>query len=43
MAGTATTTELVTSDAWCTPWALAIALGKFDLDPCSNPRSHIRA
>ena len=23
-------------DSWCTPRWLAIALGKFDLDPCSN-------
>lgn len=30
-------------DTWCTPKDLAEALGKFDLDPCSNPRSHIRA
>jgi hypothetical protein len=30
-------------DSWCTPRWLAEALGEFDLDPCSNPRSHIRA
>lgn len=30
-------------DSWCTPKWLADLLGKFDLDPCSNPRSHIRA
>lgn len=31
------------SDSWCTPRAIADALGPFDLDPCSNARSHIRA
>lgn len=31
------------TDGWCTPAALAEALGAFDLDPCSNARSHIRA
>lgn len=30
-------------DEWCTPEWLADALGEFDLDPCSNSRSHIRA
>lgn len=30
-------------DTWCTPKWLAAALGSFDLDPCSNPRSHIEA
>lgn len=30
------------TDSWCTPRALAEALGPFDLDPCSNARSHIR-
>ncbi len=29
--------------SWCTPEDLADALGWFDLDPCSNPRSHILA
>lgn len=28
---------------WCTPAWLCELLGKFDLDPCSNPRSHVRA
>lgn len=28
---------------WCTPKWLAEKLGPFDLDPCSNPRSHIEA
>jgi hypothetical protein len=28
---------------WCTPAWLAELLGKFDLDPCSNTRSHVRA
>jgi len=30
-------------DAWCTPAWLAEAIGKWDLDPCSNSRSHVRA
>ena len=30
-------------DSWCTPAWIAEAIGKFDLDPCSNARSHIRA
>lgn len=30
-------------DAQCTPRHLALALGRFDLDPCSNPLSHILA
>lgn len=29
------------SDTWCTPKHLAECLGPFDLDPCSNPHSHI--
>lgn len=32
-----------TSDDWCTPEPLAQMLGYFDLDPCSNSRSHIQA
>ncbi len=31
------------TDDWCTPKWLADLLGPFDLDPCSNDRSHIRA
>jgi hypothetical protein len=31
------------SDDWCTPEWLADALGGFDMDPCSNERSHIRS
>ncbi len=31
------------SDAQCTPRDLALDLGRFTLDPCSNPRSHILA
>jgi hypothetical protein len=31
------------SDSWCTPEWLAKLLGFFDLDPCSNERSHILA
>jgi hypothetical protein len=30
-------------DSWCTPRWLADAIGEFDLDPCSNPRSHVKA
>lgn len=30
-------------DSWCTPLEYAEVLGKFDLDPCSNSRSHVRA
>src|SRR5262245_47299566 len=29
--------------AWCTPKWLADLIGPVDLDPCSNPRSHIQA
>lgn len=29
--------------SWCTPKWLADALGRFNLDPCSNPRSHVSA
>lgn len=29
--------------SWCTPKWLAEMIGPFDLDPCSNPRSHIVA
>lgn len=31
------------TDAHCTPRELALALGRFDLDVCSNPRAHIQA
>lgn len=31
------------TDAQCTPRDLAIALGRFSLDPCSSPRSHVQA
>lgn len=30
-------------DSWCTPRAWAERVGAWDLDPCSNERSHIRA
>jgi hypothetical protein len=30
-------------NTWCTPKPLAEKLGKFDLDPCSNDRSHIKS
>lgn len=30
-------------NSWCTPKWIADAVGVFDLDPASNPRSHIRA
>lgn len=33
----------LSTDAQCTPKDLADDLGQFDLDPCSNPLSHIRA
>lgn len=33
----------LTTDDWCTPRWLADALGKFDLDPCGNARSHVQA
>lgn len=29
------------SDSWCTPRDLAMELGHWDLDPCSNARSHV--
>lgn len=35
--------ELTDSDSWCTPRDLAADLGAFDIDPCSNARSHIAA
>lgn len=35
--------EVDSTDAQCTPRDLALALGSFDLDPCTNPRSHIQA
>jgi hypothetical protein len=31
------------SDSWCTPKWLCDLLGEFDLDPCSNERSHLQA
>lgn len=30
-------------DTWCTPQWLAEAIGPWDLDPCSNERSHVKA
>lgn len=30
-------------NSWCTPKWIADAIGYFDLDPCSNARSHIRS
>lgn len=33
----------VDRDTWCTPEWLARAVGRWDLDPCSNERSHIDA
>ncbi len=35
--------QVDSSDAQCTPRDLALDLGAFDLDVCSNPRSHILA
>lgn len=37
------TLERSNRDDWCTPEWLARPLGLFDLDPCSNARSHIRS
>lgn len=31
------------TDAQCTPRDLALELGVFGVDPCSNPRSHVQA
>lgn len=31
------------TDEWATPLWLADALGPFDIDPCSNDRSHIKS
>lgn len=39
----ATQPKSITGDSWCTPKWLADLLGRFDLDPCSNERSHIIA
>lgn len=33
----------VDRDSWCTPKSWAERLGGFDLDPCSNDRSHVDA
>lgn len=33
----------VDRDTWCTPQWLAEAVGPFDVDPCTNERSHVRA
>ena len=30
-------------DSWCTPKWIADAIGRWDLDPCANERSHVRA
>lgn len=35
--------EVDSTDAQCTPRDLALDLGRFDLDVCSNPRAHILA
>lgn len=35
--------ESYSSDEWTTPEWLTTALGTFDLDPCSNPRSTVQA
>ena len=35
--------EIIDSDSWCTGKDLAKLLGHFDVDPCSNARSHIQA
>ena len=33
--------DSTTADGWCTPLWLAELLGSFQLDPCSNDRSHV--
>lgn len=33
----------MSSDEWCTPKWLCDLLGEFDLDPCSNARSHVHS
>jgi len=33
----------VSRGTWCTPKAIAVAVGPWDLDPFSNPRSHVMA
>lgn len=33
----------MTTDDWCTPKWLCDLLGRFDLDPCSNDRSHVKS
>lgn len=33
----------LTSNDWCTPAWLCELLGRFDLDPCSNARSHVQS
>lgn len=33
----------VDRDTWCTPKWITDAIGKFDLDPCANERSHVQA
>lgn len=33
----------LSSDEWCTPKWLCELLGRFDLDPASNERSHVRS
>jgi hypothetical protein len=38
-----TASEADSTDAQCTPRDVANDLGRFDLDVCSNPRSHILA
>lgn len=30
-------------DTWCTPRWMTDVIGKFDLDPCSNDRSHVKS
>jgi hypothetical protein len=30
-------------DTWCTPKWITDAIGRFDLDPCSNPRSTVQS
>jgi hypothetical protein len=37
------TAPAIDHNTWCTPKWIADALGRFDLDPCANSRSHIQA
>lgn len=40
---TALALDIDSTDAQCTPRDLAHDLGRFSLDPCASPRSHVQA